>query len=391
MAFDNAALSAFELEQAKENGLIREDVMDAIMNSNREIDLGIISMTDATTHDNKFHEWTLDRVPAVSLTDADLALHEAQDIDGNESTFGQRVGNHTQISGGRIVVSYSADASDTIGRGAELGYQQGKYALELERKTSLAMLANQASRKPGDGSTADTEGLSAGLEAQIGGETLIPADTAAGGLWTTTQLGTADSTVQQLGTAPVNGGINNFSSGIIPAWDYSAAVPGALTETALRDACQALFNNTGKKGMVLRGLNSGVVNRKWSEYSFTSTARIATQLNNSSNGERSMLEGKGASNIFITDFGVIEFEPEVIFPTTITGGAGTKPAETLFLLQPEWIERSYFWGTRSERQAKTGLTEKWQTSVAWQINCLDPQRQGMVQNIDIDPAVPMVA
>ncbi|GAG11990.1 unnamed protein product, partial [marine sediment metagenome] len=195
---------------------------------------------------------------------------------------------------------------------------------------------------------------------------------------------TAASTVQSCADAGtiISGGINLSANNIIPAWIYESGVfePGALTETKLRDSVQARWNTTGEK-TTLKGLNNGAVNRIWSEYAFSSTARIATKIDNASEGNRTPREGMGASNIFISDFGVIEFVPENIMPVAST--AGTLDSSTLFLIDPSYVEISNMWNWRSERQGKTGLSEKWQTTAAWQINVLDPQRHGMIQGIDV--------
>ncbi|MCP4169339.1 MAG: DUF5309 domain-containing protein [Fuerstiella sp.] len=381
MAVDK--LVAATLLDAAENGLVREDVLDSIMNANRDIDLELTSRVGSDTHTNSFSEWTIDAIDVAS----DIALIDGQDIDDNNSTIGVRVGNHTQTNGGRIVVSYEADESDTIGRASELGYQTSKYGLKLERSTQFSMYLNKPSVK-GDGDA--TAGEAAGLEAQIGGEQFLPIQAVGGtGGWTTTLLGTANSTVQQVHSAGsiTGGGLNNQGAttpGIIDAWDYTtdAATGGVLTETSIRNAIQARWNITGNK-TTLVGLNRGPVNRLWSEYSFSSSARIATEISERTDGSLTPRTSEGAANIFLSDFGVVEFCPENIMPQAFAAG----DCDTMFMVDPSYLKRSFMWSYRGERQGKGGLSEKWQLSAAWMLQCLDPQRQCMIQGIDV--ALPM--
>lgn len=378
MAFDK--LTATQLQDALENGLVTESVMQTIMDSNRSIDLNLYGMTGSSSHSNSFHEWTLDRIAEP----ADNALVDGADITDNNSTYGVRVGNYTQTSGGRLIVSYEADASDTIGRASELAYQQSKYALNLERSLQWMMYGNTASVKGDPDSGALVAARSAGLEAQLTAEVLVPGDINTAPAWTTTLLGTADSVVQQVNSAGTitGGGFDNFSTGIIPAWTYGTVTAGALTETTLRNVAQALWKNTGSK-VTLTGLNSGAVNRLWSEYSFTSSARVATQISDKGDGSRESRTAQGANNVFVGDFGVIMFEPENIMPVA----DATSSSNTLFLVQPGYIEKSFMWGYKGERQAKTGISDKWQLSVAWQINLLDAHRIGAVQGISASEAM----
>lgn len=382
MAFDK--LTAVQLAAAPDNGLINESVMQSVMNDNRDIDLELLSMAGNESHSKNFTEWTLDRIPAV---DTSLALEDGQDITDNNSTIGLRVGNRTQTIGGRVIVSYEADASDTIGRATELGYQTAKYGIQLERTMQQQMYLNLGSTASADGVAA----ISAGLEAQITAEDVVPAIITGTPAWTTTKLGTADCVVQQVASAGTitGGGLNNYgatTTGIIDPWVYQAGVfePGALTEAALRNVCQSIWQNTGRKS-TLKGLNAGAVNRLWSEYSFSSTARIATQIADKADGAKDPRAGQGATNIFITDFGVIEFTPENQMPVAST--AGTNDSYTLFLMPDGEFKRSSMWGMRGERQGKTGISEKWQVSTAYTSKLLTPGRVGMVQGIDITLAM----
>jgi hypothetical protein len=376
MAYDK--LTAHQLGEAVEGGLINESVLQTIMNANRDKDLELMTRANSGTHDNLKNEWTIDAIAPASSTDADLALVSGQDITGNEATIGFRTANRTQTSGGRISVSYAAEESDNIGRGSELGYQSMKYSLELERKIQRRAYANLPSVIGDPNVGTDTAEETAGIEAQIGGVTFVPIDDQGAGGWTGT-VGDANSTIRQVNSAGTiaGGGINNQSAGVIPAWTYTTVTPGVLTETALRDVVQARWNTVGQK-TTLAGMNRGPVNRLWSEYSFSSTSRIATEVSDRRDGSRSPRTSEGSSNVFVSDFGVIEFVPE----NEMDIADSASGSDTLFLLDLDYIEISRMWGMRGERQAKLGISDQWQLTTAWQCNVLDPQRQCMVQGID---------
>jgi hypothetical protein len=104
-------------------------------------------------------------------------------------------------------------------------------------------------------------------------------------------------------------------------------------------------------------------------------------VNNAPDGKRDEREGQGAVNVFITDFGVITFEPEVEKPVAST--VGTNDSETLFLIDPTQIKRSSMWGWKAERQGKVGLSDDWQVSKAYSLKFLSPGTCGMVQGIDV--------
>jgi hypothetical protein len=383
MAFSK--LTAAQLEAAPDSGLINEDVMQTIMQIDKEVDLELTERISKGSHDNKFTEWTLDITKAA---DSSIALQDGADITGDSSGLGLRVGNHTQTVGDRVVVSYEAEAGDNIGRGSEIGYQSAMTATYLERSRNQALYLNQGSVKSTDG----VAGLAAGLEAQITAEDLIRGTITTDASWTTTKLGTADSVVQQVMSAGTitGGGFNNYgatSAGLIDPWVYQAGVfePGALTEASIRNVCQAIWKNTGRKGMTLVGLNDGATNRLWSAYAFSSTARIATMVSDKGDGATDARSAQGATNIFITDFGIVEFVPEKEMPVAST--AGTADSQTLFLLDPTKVELSNIWNWRSERQGKTGLADKWQISEAHTLKLLMPGAVGMVQGIDTSLAM----
>ncbi len=114
-----ANLDAYNLAQVPLDGLIKESVLKAIYDISK-IPLPLTDMIQSGSHGNAYHSWTLDELaPPVT----DNAAIDGQDMTGNDSRTGSRVGNQSQTSTKIVQVSTRAIESDTIGRSNELSYQ----------------------------------------------------------------------------------------------------------------------------------------------------------------------------------------------------------------------------------------------------------------------------
>lgn len=81
-------------------------------------------MVSADSHDNSYTEWTQDTLATIDLSDADsVPAHEGQDITGDDSILGERVGNHSQINFKSVILSERVQNTENIGRSNELAYQ----------------------------------------------------------------------------------------------------------------------------------------------------------------------------------------------------------------------------------------------------------------------------
>ena len=344
-----ANLDSADLKGVLVGGLIREDVMNKIWDISR-IPLPFTDMVGTSSSKQEYKEWTTDELAAPDITNAVI---DGADASGNDTATGVRVGNHHQISDKIVRVSYRADASDTIGRAKELSYQLMRRQQELRRDVEAIALENQAS-------FADT-GSSAG---KVGG---LPT-------WITTNYAPRSG-----GSV---GGFDNGGGGTTVTTVFTAATAvAALTETEVRDRVEDAYNEGGNptKMMTIPSLC-----RKFSEYLFTSSARVATLMSDQGKSKEKAA-ALGAVNVFVTDFGTLDLVPNRLQQLQDT--AGTDDSAIVFYLDPEYLSLCYLKGYRTDALAKTGLAENRQMSVDWSLIVNTEKAHGMSTDIDFTAAV----
>ena len=337
---DSADLKAMAL-----GGAIREDVMNKIWDISR-IPLPFTDMVGSGSHKNEYREWTTDELAAPDLNNA---VVDGSDASGNNTKLGARVGNHSQISDKVVRVSYRADASDTIGRAKELAYQLSRRQQELRRDVEAIALSNQASAADdGDSVAGKAGGLPAWLE-----------------------------------TTHINGtpGGFNLSSGIVEARTPGNAT--ALTERNIKDAVESIYNEGGDPSQMM---SIPSVIAKFSEYLFTSSARVAT-LTSDQGKSSEKATALGAVNVYVTDFGTLNLVPNRLQQTYQSADAAA--VADVFILDPAYLELSYLHGYRTDTLAKTGLAENRQMAVDWTLVVNTEKAHGVIG--DIDPTAPVTA
>ncbi len=334
MANDN--LDSADLKAVLRGGLIREDVMNRIFDISR-IPLPFTDMIGSGTHKNEYAEWTEDTLAQPDVANNNV---DGEDATGNDTRTGRRVGNHSQISDKVVRVSFRADASDTIGRARELGYQLARRQQELRRDVEAIALENQGSIAD-DGNA--TPGLAGGLPTWL--ETSVSGGTAGG---------------------------YNTGTGLTDAFSPGAAA--AITEAGIRDTVQSIYQEGGDPTKLM---SVPAVIRKISEYLFTSSARVATLMADQGRSSAAAT-AMGAVNVFVTDFGTLDLVPNRL--QQLQGGGTWAFA---FILDPEYLSLSYLHGYRTEMLAKTGLAENRQMSVDWTLKVLTEKAHGMIGAVDI--------
>ena len=348
-----ANLDSATLKGVVRGGLIREDVMNQIWDISR-IPLPFTDMIGSETSKNAYKEWTTDALAAPNLANAVI---DGSDASGNNTVLGARVGNHHQISTKVVRTSFRADASDVIGRTKELSYQMMRRQQELRRDVEATCLINQAS-------LADT-GIAAGTSAGL------PS-------WLTTNAA--------FGASGANGGFQ--SSGVVNKRTYGTA--RALTETLVRDAVQSVYLQGGDPSIMMSV--PGTI-RRFSEYLFTSSARVATLMSDQGKSA-SQATAMGSVNVFVTDFGTLKMVPNRLqIPYTGTAGsttgtyASSGTTADVFILDPSYLALSYLKGYRTEELAKTGLAENRQMSVDWTLIVNTEKSHAVIGDVTIASAV----
>lgn len=342
-------LDSYNLKSALVNGLINEDVMAKIWDISK-IPLPFTDMIGTDSHGNEYYEWTQDSL-ATPITDNKTV--DGADVTQNDTNTGTRVGNHSQTAVKNVQVSTRAIESDTIGRANELSYQVMMRQQELKRDCEAQMLSN----KPSVAGTDTVAGQSGGLDA-----------------WLETNVGEPASGYS-------DGGYNT-STGVVDAATHGTKE--ALTEKKVRDVAESIYNEGGNPTVFMAVPK---VIRAFSEYLFTSSARIATLT--AETNQNGPATGVGSINIFITDFGVtLDLIPNRLQRNTSDGGSPVADAQsTAFLIDPMHVRQSFLHAPRVEPLAKTGLSEKRLMSVDYTLVVTTEKAHGKIPAIDNTLAV----
>lgn len=337
-------LDSADLKAVLAGGWINEDLMQKIWDISN-IPLPFSNLVGSGTVDNSYSEWTTDELAAANPNNK--VVDGADQDTVNNTRTGARLGNHCQISTKVVQVSSRADASDVVGSSRELGYQVMQRQRELRRDVEAACMV-------GHGSTQDDGNTVAGESASV-----------MAFLFTNKNMG-------------ATGSIPGFNTGTKLIGPVVQGTKRALTETMVRDMCQAIYEKGGDPSVMMA--RPGCI-RKFSEYCFTSSARIATLTSETGQSE-SPSTAKGAVNVFVTDFGVtLDLLPNRIMPDVAAN------VSNVLILDPPTMEIAYLRGYMTEPLAKRGLSEVRMMSVDWQCRVFADDANGVIGDIDYSVAV----
>lgn len=217
---------------------------------------------------------------------------------------------------------------------------------ELKRDIEATMQSNNPSVAGTNAAAGQSAGLSAWLE-------------------TNTALAAVPGTV---------GGFNT-GTGIVDA--FTPGTKEAMSEEKVRDVAQLVYEEGGNPTVLMM---IPAVCRAFSEYLFTSSARIATLTSETGQGD-SAATAKGSVNVFVTDFGVtLDLIPNRLQPSVTA-------VSQAFMLDPMHLRQSFLHSFRTEPLAKTGLSEKRLMSCDWTLVVTTEKAMGMVSDIDNTLAV----
>jgi hypothetical protein len=341
-----ANLDSADLKAVDYNGLINEDVMQKIWDISR-IPLPFTDMIGTDTCKNEYKEWTTDELAAP---DVDNAVVDGSDAGTSDTKSGERVGNHCQISDKVVRVSTRANESDSVGDAGKLSYQVMMRQRELRRDVEAISLTQQASvADNGD----DIAGRSAGL-----------------GAWLTTS-----------DYRGATGAAAGFANGIVAA--ATAGNKQGLTESLVRDCVQSVYQEGGDPTVMM---SVPSVIRAFSEYLFTSSARVATLMADQGKSAEKAT-ALGSVNVFVTDFGTLDLVDNRLQQGYTAADTGT--VYCAYIITPSMLAHGYLHGYRVEPLAKTGLADNRQMAVDWTLIVNNEKAHGVIA--DIDPTIAVVA
>jgi len=214
---------------------------------------------------------------------------------------------------------------------------------------------------PGDGN------LIAGVSAGVGG-------------WIGTGQGAINTDRGIGGTDPTLSG----DPGGYPATKAAIGTARPLSESTVKRMISAAFTNGGAPTMAISTLP---IIEIFSDYLFTSSARVATLQSDVSQGNRSTgTSGNGAAgggvvaqgsvNIFVSTSGILELVPSLFQPEVAVG------VGDLYLVDPLLWERAYLQGYETKELARVGLADNREISVDFTLCSLNESGSAIVADID---------
>lgn len=290
----------------------REELADRIYQITPE-ETPFLSLIGRKPVSSTHPEWQTD---TLASPDTDNNQPEGNDWSFEAISPTTRVGNYTQISDKKIIISRTQDRTSKAGRKSELAREIAKKGVELRTDMEVIALSNQAS-SAGSGNGATNRKLG-GFRA-----------------W----LATNDS----LGATGASGGFNSGTSVVDAATNGNQR---AFTKTILDAVILSAYNAGGSpKTLMLSPYAKTVFS------TFMSDSNVAAQrFQANSKGQTTIV---AAADMYLSDFGTIS-----VVPNRQMARAGASIARNAFLIDPRMVSLGVFDDIQLVKPAKTGDAEK---------------------------------
>jgi hypothetical protein len=289
----------------------REELADKIYQITPE-ETPMLSLIGRKSVMSTHPEWQTDTLAAV---DTDNNQREGDDWAYDAVAPTVRVGNYTQISDKKIIISRTQDKTSKAGRKSELAREVAKKGVELRIDMEAIILSNQAS-SAGTGNGATNRKLG-GMRAWLATNDNMNSGTSGG---FNSGTGVVD--------AAVNGSQRAFTKGILDAVILSTYNAGGSPKTLMLSPYAKTVFST-----------------------FMADSNVALQ--------RYAANGKGqttivaAADMYLSDFGTIS-----VVPNRQMARAGAAVARNAFLVDPKMVSLGVFDDIQLVKPAKTGDAEK---------------------------------
>ena len=258
-------------------------------------------------------EWQTD---ALASPDTSNNQPEGNDWTYDAITPTSRVGNYTQISDKRIIISRTQDKTSKAGRKSELAREVAKKGVELRIDMEVISLSNQASTA-GTGNGATNRKLG-GFRAWL-------------------------SSNDDLGATGSSGGFNSSTSVVDAATNGTQR---AFTKAILDAVILSTYNAGGNPNTLMV---SPYVKTVFSR--FMDDADVVP--NRKEVGGKRQATIVAAADMYLSDFGTIS-----VVPNRQMARAGATIARNAFLIDPKNVSLGVFDDIKLEKPAKTGDAEK---------------------------------
>ncbi len=344
---DHANLTAVPV-----GGTVHEDVMDKLYDISPE-DRPLTDAIGTGEAGNSFKEWVREDLKAANPVNKRVDGSSSAGI--NDARTGERIGNHHQIMSKVVRVSDRARNADTIGTGDQLILQTMKRQKELRRDEEAAYVSRNIA-------IADDGNTTAGQLAGVGG-------------WIGVNIQGVAATTSDRGAGAGADPILSGDPGGFPTTAAVAGTPRPLSESTVKAMMREAYLNGGNPRMAM-STPAGI--EVFSDYLFTSSARVATidshadqgnRTNNSTGGGKSGggIVAQGSVNIFVTNYGILE-----LVPNRFQGEVAADVAD-LYLIDPDLWEKCYLQGYETQELARDGLAENREITVDATLICLKPE------------------
>ncbi|UYQ70973.1 DUF5309 domain-containing protein [Pelagibacterium flavum] len=290
----------------------REELADKIYQITPE-ETPFVSLIGRKSVSSTHPEWQTD---TLASPDTDNNQPEGNDWSFQAITPTTRVGNYTQISDKRIIISRTQDKTSKAGRKSELAREVAKKGVELRTDMEVILLSNQASTAgTGNGATNRKAGA---LRAWL-------------------------STNDTMGSGGSSGGFNS-STGVVDA--ATNGTQRAFTKAILDSTILSTYNAGGNPTVFMCSPYVKTVYSTFMSDSNVVPLRKPLQGNN----QATIV---AAADMYLSDFGMIS-----IVPNRQMARAGATIARNGFLLDPKMVGLGVFDDISIEKPAKTGDAEK---------------------------------
>ena len=290
----------------------REELADKIYQITPE-ETPFISLIGRKSVASTHPEWQTDELATPVTTNAQP---EGNDWSYDAITPTTRVGNYTQISDKKIIISRTHDKTSKAGRKSELAREIAKKGVELRTDMEVQLLSNTASSAGSGDGVSNRE--SGGFRA-----------------W----LANNDS----LGSGGASGGFNS-GTGVVDA--ATNGTQRAFTKAILDSVILDTYNAGGNPSVMMM---SPYVKTVFS--TFMDDANVAPFRYAASAGKKNTIIA--AADMYLSDFGEI-----AMVPNRQMARAGAAVARNAFLIDPKMVSLGEFDAIKLEKPAKTGDAEK---------------------------------
>jgi len=336
LGYDGADLAATRLTDNA-----REDLSDMIYNI-APYTTPCLSGVGTGRARNTYTEWQTDDLMSVNASNALVDGADAKA--GHDAEASERVGNHCQISDKVLRISGRAEAVTKAGRRSEMAYQLMKVSRSLKRDMEATITGNQSS-------VAGTSSVAAQLGSMIA--------------WIS-----SNTDVSAVGTPST---INGYASGIVSAHTFTGT-DRALTETMIRDGCEAAYTAGGEPGVLMM---APAVKTRLSSFLFTASARVATLYKDTQGEGTKGATAQGSVDVFVSDFGALK-----LVPNRFWGHNGTVPDETYIAgLQLSMWAVLYLRSFRTNKLARTGDAENRQLLVDYTVRANNEKANFLIADL----------